>query len=413
MTTVYNIDLGIPKEETFSIANKALKLDTEEQIDPIIKDLKNFKVIKKLDISGNTFSPLASKKLVENLTEFQKDLVDVNLQDIYVSRDKDEIPASLKEFFPFFLNCPNLRVLNLSDNAFGQDTIEVLEDFISKAVSLEHLILTNNGLGPFSGARIGKALYNLSKAKSLAQDDSKTTTTTTTTTPISLKTFWCGRNRLENGSIDYLSIGLRSHKNLEEVKLYQNGIRPLGIAKLITHGLSKIESLKTIDLQDNTFTIKGSVALANSIGNWENLVELNINDCLLKPKGCLNFIESLKILKFDSNIKILKLQYNELDSESLQVLSAILNDKLPNLTKLELDGNRFDEDDEYLVKIQDIFEERGAELDELEDLEEPDSDEEDEDEDEDEEEEGEGDGEGEDEDKSLDELEKELAAAHI
>ncbi|OWB80463.1 hypothetical protein B5S32_g4741 [[Candida] boidinii] len=405
MTTVYNIDLNIPKEETFSIANKALKLDTEEHIDPIIKDLKNFKIIKKLDISGNTFSPLASKKLVENLNEYKNDLIDVNLQDIYVSRDKDEIPASLKEFFPFFLNCPNLRVLNLSDNAFGQDTIEVLEDFISKAVSLEHLILTNNGLGPFSGARIGKALYNLSKAKSLAQENDSNKP------PISLKTFWCGRNRLENGSIDYLSIGLRSHKNLEEIKLYQNGIRPIGIAKLITHGLSKIQSLKTIDLQDNTFTIKGSVALANSIENWENLIELNINDCLLKPKGCLNFIESLKILKFNSNIKILKLQYNELDSECLQILSAILNDKLPNLIKLELDGNRFEEDDEYLVKIQDIFEERGVELDELEDLEEPDSDEEDEDEDEDDEEAE--DGEAEDEDKSLDELEKELAAAHI
>ncbi|GME89063.1 unnamed protein product [[Candida] boidinii] len=405
MTTVYNIDLDIPKEETFSIANKALKLDTEEHIDPIIKDLKNFKIIKKLDISGNTFSPLASKKLVENLNEYKNDLIDVNLQDIYVSRDKDEIPASLKEFFPFFLNCPNLRVLNLSDNAFGQDTIEVLEDFISKAVSLEHLILTNNGLGPFSGARIGKALYNLSKAKSLAQENDSNKP------PISLKTFWCGRNRLENGSIDYLSIGLRSHKNLEEIKLYQNGIRPIGIAKLITHGLSKIQSLKTIDLQDNTFTIKGSVALANSIENWENLIELNINDCLLKPKGCLNFIESLKILKFNSNIKILKLQYNELDSESLQILSAILNDKLPNLIKLELDGNRFEEDDEYLVKIQDIFEERGVELDELEDLEEPDSDEDDEDEDEDDEEAE--DGEAEDEDKSLDELEKELAAAHI
>ena len=31
----------------------------------------------------------------------------------------------------------------------------------------------------------------------------------------SLKTFICGRNRLENGSVNYLSVGLRNHKDLK------------------------------------------------------------------------------------------------------------------------------------------------------------------------------------------------------
>lgn len=85
---------------------------------------------------------------------------------------------------------------------------------------------------------------------------------------------------------------------------------------------------------------------------------------------------------------------------------------MSDLTALELNGNRFEEDSELIEKINDIFEEKGlGELDDLDDLEEPDSDEE-EDEDEDDEDNEEAEPETEV-DARLKDLEKELAAAQI
>ncbi|ESW98722.1 hypothetical protein KL918_001887 [Ogataea parapolymorpha] len=391
MTTIHKIDLGITPEESFSLANKGIKFDSLKDIQPYLEELSSKKDLKLIDISGNTISPECSKYLAAEIKKFSSTLLHLNLQDIYTSRDKNEIPASLKEFFPVILECSSLKVLNLSDNALGQDTIDILEEFLSSAKSVEHLILTNNGLGPFSGARVGKALYRLAKLKEKENAPS-------------LKTFWCGRNRLENGSVDYLAIGFKANSDLQEIRLYQNGIRPQGIAKLINQGLAHLNNLKVLDLQDNTFTVPGSLALASALPKWPELTELNVNDCLLKSAGCLKVIQGLADLK-DSKLETLKLQYNELESDSLEVLARVVP-SLSALKLLELNGNRFEEDSELIEKITETFENRGlGELDELDDLEEPDSDEE-EDEDEDEEEEVQ-------EDTDLSKLEAELASTHI
>lgn len=396
MTTNYTSKLSIEDSKIFSLRNKGLKFNVEADIKEYIDQLTALKSIESIDISGNTISPECSKSLADAILVHKDTVKDINFQDIYVSRDKFEIPASLNYLFEALLQLPNLSVLNLSDNALGQDTIDLLEDFISK-VQVEHLILSNNGLGPFSGARIGKALFK--NGRSRDQSGSKP-----------LLSFWCGRNRLENGSCEALAIGFKANKHLREIKLYQNGIRPLGLSKLISFGLGELKELEVVDLQDNTMTIPGSFALSKVLSNWSNLLELNLNDCLMKPKGSLQVIESLSQLK-TNNIQILRLQYNELDEESLDVLArSVANFK--DLSSIELNGNRFEEDSESIQKIQDIFEQRGlGEIDELDDLEELDSeDEEDSEDSEDETEEKEDDS---DIESRLKELENELAKVSI
>ena len=143
-------------------------------------------------------------------------MVEVNFADLYTSRLVDEVVDSLKFLLPVLLKCPSLEIVNLSDNAFGLRTIELLEDYTAHAVNIKHLILSNNGMGPFAGERIGKALFHLAQNKKAASKSF-------------LETFICGRNRLENGSAVYLALGLKSHsEGLKVVKLYQNGIRPKG-----------------------------------------------------------------------------------------------------------------------------------------------------------------------------------------
>lgn len=103
---------------------------------------------------------------------------------------------------------------------------------------------------------------------------------------------------------------------------------------------------------------------------------------------------------------VLKLQYNELETDSLAVLADLIGEYLPNLKLLELNGNRFEEDSEHIESIKEVFEKRGfGEIDELDELEELDSDEEEEEEEEEED--------SLEVDLDLEELEKELAGVKL
>lgn len=384
----------VTSENSYSLAGKQLKFDTASDIEKYVAEIEQVKGLTHLDISGNTIGIEASEALSKAILSHKDSIVEVNFSDIYTGRLNTEIPQSLDFLLPALLQLKNLQKLDLSDNALGLQAIEPIEKYLSKAVTLEHLILSNNGMGPFAGARIGNSLFKLSQLKQKLDKPS-------------LKTFVCGRNRLENGSIDRLAVGLRNHKDLEVVRLYQNGIRPAGISKLIKHGLTRNHKLKVVDFQDNTLTPRASAALSLALPHWKNLSELNLNDCLMKSKGSLALVKALYDGEQRNELTNLKLQYNELDQKSLTLLVKVINEKLPNLTNLELNGNIFEEDSESIEEINDIFEERGfGELDELDDLEELDSDEEDEDEDE-------GANDTLPEDADLDEVEKELAGLDI
>lgn len=361
-----NFETKYPDDEVYSLADKSLKFDSKTDIEPYLKELNLKKNVKKIDFSGNTIGIDASKSLAESVLLHKDTLEEVNFADLFTGRLKDEIPLSLQYLLPALNKAPKLRIVNLSDNAFGFSTIEPLEQYLSNAVYLEHLILSNNGMGPYSGEIIGKSLFKLSLAKEKLGLPS-------------LRTFICGRNRLENGSTAFLSIGLKSHKDLEVVKLYQNGIRTQGISRLIKNGLRHNTKLTIIDLQDNTLTKDSAKDLAANLSSWKNLEELNVNDCLLNPTGSLALVKAFHTGKAFESLERLKLQYNELDQPALELLKDVIQHKLPKLKILELNGNRFEEENSVLESISAIFEERGfGELDELDDLEEIDSEEEEE-----------------------------------
>lgn len=365
-----SVDVGVKPGTTYSLAGKQLKLDTEKDIQSYLVDLTAMDSVSKIDLSGNTIGIDASRALSDAILRHKDSIVEVNFSDLYTGRLNTEIPQSLLYLLPALLQCSNLKIVNLSDNAFGLQTIDPIEDYLGKAVSVEHLILSNNGMGPFAGARIGKSLYKLAQAKKASKLPS-------------LKTFICGRNRLENGSINYLAIGLRNHADLQTVRLYQNGIRPAGIAKLISQGLAQNANLQVLDLQDNTITTSAAIPLSQALVKWKKLTELNLNDCLLKPKGSLVLVDHLHDGDVREHFHTLKLQYNELEGDSLAKLVHVVEKKLPNLKVLELNGNRFDEESDHIEAVGAIFEERGfGELDDLDDLEEVDSEDEEDDDDE-------------------------------
>lgn len=351
----------------FSIAGRGLKLDTAEDVQPFVDQIKETKNLKEVVIMGNTIGVEASKALAEALKN-QSALERVNFSDIYTGRLKEEIPDSLEYLLSALLTCKNLHTVDLSDNAFGIMTIDPLEKFLANHTPLEHLYLANNGLGPAAGARVGAALEALAEAKKKENANN-------------LITVICGRNRLENGSMQAWSKFLAAHKTIKDIRLPQNGIRQEGIEHLLLNGLSQSPTLETLDLQDNTFTFQGAQALAKTLPMWPKIKEIGISDCLLSARGGELLAESILNAGKLDDLEHLKLQYNEIDEAGATRLAHAIKTNVPNLKVLELNGNRFPEDHEVVEAFNALFQERGfGELDDLDDMEEPSDDEEEEDE---------------------------------
>ncbi|KAK4447641.1 hypothetical protein QBC34DRAFT_409194 [Podospora aff. communis PSN243] len=361
----------------FSLEGKGLKLTTAEDLEPHIAELRANDV-EEVRLLGNTLGIGACKLLGEVLAT-KKNLRVANLADIFTGRLLSEIPEALSSLLTSILNLPNLNTINLNDNAFGLNTQAPLVAFLAAHVPLQHLYLNNNGLGPHAGILIADALSELHAKKEEARKQGQDV-------PY-LETVICGRNRLENGSMTAWAKTFSLHNKVKEVKMVQNGIRQEGISHLLSEGLRHATELKVLDLQDNTFTLLGAKALAAVTPEWTEILELGIGDSLLGNKGGVVFAKSLAEGK-NTKLEILRLQYNEITSQGIKGLASAAKDSLPALKKLELNGNKFSEDDESIIALQELFEERkealGGDvvaedewgLDSLSDLEEEDSEEE-------------------------------------
>lgn len=314
-----------------------------------------------------------------------------NLADIFTGRLLSEIPDAIDSLLTSLLNLPNLHTINLNDNAFGINTVKPLLPFLSSHIPLQHLYLNNNGLGPHAGILVADALSELHAKKVAARKDGSNTNVP------DLETVICGRNRLENGSMTAWAKAYSLHSNIREIKMVQNGIRQEGISHLLSEGLNKCTKLRVLDLQDNTFTITGAKALAKVAPLWTEIVELGVGDSLLGAKGGVLFAKALAKGE-NKNLEILRLQYNEIAAAGVKGFADAAETGLPALRKIELNGNKFTEDDEGVLALQKLLEQRKEKLggdvvdedawgvDSLSDLEDVDSDDEEEDEDEDDEE---------------------------
>ncbi|GAM86676.1 hypothetical protein ANO11243_046940 [Dothideomycetidae sp. 11243] len=376
--------------KVFSLEGKSLKLDTAADIEKHIQPLQDDASVEEVRFQGNTLGVEACAALAKVL-ETKKSIRNANLADIFTSRLLSEIPPSLSSLLTASLSLPELSTINLSDNAFGLNTVEPLRPFLSQHVPLQHLILNNNGLGPAAGTLVAEALEQLAQRKA----EKRKSAGEASNVP-DLETVVCGRNRLEAGSMAAWVKAYGANTGVRHIRMVQNGIRQEGIVALVRHGLSRCSKLETLDLQDNTFTAVGSKALADVIaqGSWPELKELGVGDCLLSARGGVAVLTALAGGKCPK-LEVLRLQYNEIDAQGLKVLADGLH-AMPALRKVELNGNKFPEEDPAIEKIRETLDERretaGEDedeerwgLDELDDLEEEDSDEEEDEEEQDDE----------------------------
>ncbi|KAK5940691.1 Ran GAP Rna1 [Knufia obscura] len=334
---------------TFSLAGKGLKLDSREDITTHIQPLLDNSDVKSIDLSGNTLGVEACAGLADALLKSKDTLEFADLHDIFTQRLVDEIPPALDHLVKALLQCPNLHTVDLSDNAFGLKTKEPLVDFLAQHTPLRHLILNNNGMGPIAGTSIAEALSQLAQKKDAARKEGKEVP--------DLESIVCGRNRLENGSMAAWAQAYKAHSNMKSVKMTQNGIRPEGITELISNGLSSCASLQVFDLQDNTFTIKGAQTLAKAVPKWPQLKELGVGDDLLGARGCVKVFEALA-KGGNKEVEVLRLEYNDITPAGVKALLQAVKDGLPAVRRIELNGNKFEEEDTSVEELSALLEER-------------------------------------------------------
>lgn len=249
-----------------------------------------------------------------------------------------------------------MHTLDLSDNAFGLNTVGPLVDFLEKHIPLQHLILQNNGLGPAAGTQVADALTRLASRKAEARKEGNDVP--------SLETLICGRNRLESGSTTAWTRMFQAHKDgIRTVKMVQNGIRMDGVALLLREGLAGCEGLEVLDLQDNTFTVTGARALAEVVGGWAALRELGVGDALVGARGAVVLAEALgREGSRCKGLEVLRLQYNEIDARGIKALLQAAKG-LERLRRVEINGNKFSEEDEGVEGLRILLEERRSKVD--------------------------------------------------
>ncbi|KAL8902360.1 MAG: hypothetical protein Q9207_004763 [Kuettlingeria erythrocarpa] len=337
----------------FTLAELGLKLDTAADTSKHTAPLSSSSAHTTILLNGNTFGPLACTHLAPLLSA-QTSLHTINLADIFTSRLLAEIPPALSSLLTSLLPLRVLQTIDLSDNAFGLNTQAPLVEFLRKHVPLRVLILNNNGLGPEAGARIADALSELSDRKAEAREEGKEVP--------GLETVVCGRNRLENGSMKAWSRCFQKNRDLKVVKMVQNGIRQPGIEVLLKEGLAGCEKLEVLDLQDNTFTNVGAGALAEVVTGWKALRELGVGDSLFGRKGGMKMLCEALGKGQNGKLRVLRLQYNEIDGRGVGMLhDVVAKGHLPELRRVELNGNKFSEDDMRVENLRVLLDERREE----------------------------------------------------
>ncbi|CAL7939963.1 unnamed protein product [Xylocopa violacea] len=314
-----------------SFAKKSLKLDTEEDALQIVQAIRTCKNLQYLDLEGNTLGPLAAKAVAEALKENGSLLKHALWKDMFTGRSKSEIPKSLEYLGNALCTAGTyLYELDLSDNAFGPIGIEGLANLLtsSSCYTLHVLRLNNNGLGISGGKILAKALLDCHSSSSQSG-----------TSPLALKVFVAGRNRLENEGAKALASVFQKLTSLEEVAMPQNSIYHEGITA-IANGLSSNSGLRILNLNDNTVGFKGAQAIAKVLPNFQSLEQLNLGDCLLTTQGGVILAEALGVKGSYPLLSELNLSYNEIRTKGASIIADAMADK-EHLVSLQLGGNSF------------------------------------------------------------------------
>ncbi|XP_072530646.1 ran GTPase-activating protein 1a isoform X2 [Salminus brasiliensis] len=371
-------------EGELSYKGQGLKLDNAQSAEEIVKAIREFEGLQALRLEGNTIGVEAAQAIAKAL-EDKSDFQFCYWSDMFTGRLRSEIPPALISLGASLMAAgARLKVLDLSDNAFGPDGVKGIEKLLKSTAchTLQELRLNNCGMGIGGGKILAAALTECHKKSSEVG------------APLRLKVFIAGRNRLENDGATALAHAFQLIGSLEEIHMPQNGINHPGVTALAS-AVQHNPELRVLNLNDNTFTKKGAIAMAQALKHLRSVQVINFGDCLVRSEGAVAIAEALK--EGLPILKELNLSFGEIAEEAAVAVAKAVKHK-DQLEKLDLNGNSFGE--EGCQNLRELMESlnMGDLLGSL-----SDDEDEEEDDDEDEEEEEEDDDEEEEEDRDEDE----------
>ncbi|KAL3090646.1 hypothetical protein niasHT_023491 [Heterodera trifolii] len=294
-----------------SFAGLQLKLDTIGDGEKIAAKIRECAGLEVLEMRGNTLGVGATAPIAEAL-ECQSNLKRALWSDMFTGRLKEEIPRTLKTLCDaMILSGARLTELDLSDNAIGPMAVPGIKEFLAgeAAFALQTLKLNNCGLG-IAGKTIAHCLIECHR-RSVSHG-----------TPLCLKIFVAGRNRLEYTSTAALAEAFQIIGTLEEISMPQNGISAEGILKL-SESVRQNASLKILNLGDNTFGESGASAMASALEKLARLEIVDFSDCLCRDRGSVLIARSLAASK--SPLTELNLSGNEITIEAAKEISRAMS----------------------------------------------------------------------------------------
>ncbi|XP_067237241.1 ran GTPase-activating protein 1a [Chanodichthys erythropterus] len=317
-------------EGELSYKGQGLKLDNAQSVEEMVKEIEEFDGLRALRLEGNTIGVEAAQTIAKAL-EKKSDLQCCHWSDMFTGRLRAEIPPALVSLGDALIMAgARLKVLDLSDNAFGPDGVKGIEKLLKSAAchSLQELRLNNCGMGIGGGKILAAALTVCHKESSALG------------APLQLKVFIAGRNRLENDGATALAQAFQLIGSLEEVHMPQNGINYPGVTALAT-AMQHNPQLRVLNLNDNTFTKKGAIAMAEALKHLRNVQVINFGDCLVRSEGASAIAETLK--EGLPILKELNLSFGEITEEAALEVARSVQHK-DQLEKLDLNGNSLGEE---------------------------------------------------------------------
>ncbi|KAI3420455.1 hypothetical protein GPALN_003752 [Globodera pallida] len=335
---------------SLSFAGHQLKLNSSADGEKIAEKIRECPGLEVLEMRGNTLGVDATAPIAEAL-ESQYNLKKALWSDLFTGRLKEEIPRTLKTLCDAMtLSGARLTELDLSDNAIGPMAVPGIKDFLAgeAAFALQTLKLNNCGLG-IAGETVAHCLLECHRRSAIQG------------TPLSLKTFIAGRNRLEFTSTAALAEAFKIIGTLEEIAMPQNGISADGIVKL-SEAIRLNPALRYLNLGDNTFGESGANAMASALENLSGLELVDFSDCLCRNRGSIRIAHSLVASK--SPLRELNLSGNEITIEAAKEISRAMNN-VTGIQLLKIGVNCFGSQfDDFLDFVQPIaFIDAGTESD--------------------------------------------------
>ena len=267
----------------------------------ILQALKDNSQLKSLNLNNNNMSG----KVVEDLADVIRNksgLEQLCLSDNNLKSSAIVILQALKDN-------SQLKFLNLNNNNMSEKVAEDLANVIRNNSGLEQLYLSDNGLKS-SASIILQALKDNSQLKSLNLNN----------------------NNMSGKVVEDLADVIRNNSVLEQLCLSDNDFKLSAI--VILKALKNVYKLKILNLNNNNMTTKIVQHLANVIKNNACLKQLFLSNNDLKTSA----IVILRVLRDNSQLKILDLSKNKMTGQVSEDLANVIETKL-GLEQLYLSHN--------------------------------------------------------------------------